>query len=408
MANVNSMQFVQAATLLGEIVSQMDGRAAHAPVDLAEFTTVAQHALKTGYDPLMTAISQVLAKTIFSVRPYSARFKGMMVDSQKWGAVTRKLNIIDSDFEEDDRFKLVNGESIDQQQVKKPEAFETRFYGAEQIQKHITIYRDQLDVAFSSPAEFNSFISMVMTNVSDQFEQANEAFARQTLCNMIGGAYSYNKKGMVVHLLTEYNDYAGTNFDADDVRQPANFPGFAKWMYARINTVSQFLTERTTMYHMPVQTTTTPGEDGEPDTVVEKHVHRHTPVADQKFYVNTGVFNQIATNVLSGVFNADKMKLIDYEEVNFWQSIDAPTAVSVKPSVYDPESGAVTRMQSAVEISDVVAVLFDREACGITTMNEWNSTAPFNARGGYQNTYYHRTLRSWNDFTENCVVFVLD
>jgi hypothetical protein len=41
-------------------------------------------------------------------------------------------------------------------------------------------------------------------------------------------------------------------------------------------------------------------------------------------------------------------------------------------------------------------------------VNEWSSPAPFNSRGGYTNFYFHRTVRYFNDYSENAVVLLLD
>ena len=45
------------------------------------------------------------------------------------------------------------------------------YYGQNTYSKHITLFRDQLDCAFSSSAEFSQFVSMVMSNASDMIEQ---------------------------------------------------------------------------------------------------------------------------------------------------------------------------------------------------------------------------------------------
>lgn len=76
----DAMQFMQAATLLNGIVSQATGKTAVTAVDTRTFISQAQKALLTGADPLINAISQVLSKTLFSIRPYNARFRGLQRD----------------------------------------------------------------------------------------------------------------------------------------------------------------------------------------------------------------------------------------------------------------------------------------------------------------------------------------
>ena len=103
------MSFEQAATLLNAINQQVTGRASIAPTDTSGFVSMATTTLQAGYDPVIQAISQIVGKTIFSVRPYSRKFAGLQVDNQKFGAITRKLSIADKDFE-NDRYKDNKGD----------------------------------------------------------------------------------------------------------------------------------------------------------------------------------------------------------------------------------------------------------------------------------------------------------
>jgi len=63
---------------------------------------------------------------------------------------------------------------------------------------------------------------------------------------------------------------------------------------------------------------------------------------------------------------------------------------------------------SEVTLNNVFGVIFDHESAMINTVNQWQANSPFNARGGYQNLWWHYTLRYLNDNTENCVVLLLD
>ena len=63
----NDMTFAQAATVLNGLVSQMTGQSAAAAIATPEdFISVAQVALKNGYDPVINAIAQLWGRTIFS------------------------------------------------------------------------------------------------------------------------------------------------------------------------------------------------------------------------------------------------------------------------------------------------------------------------------------------------------
>ena len=400
----NDLTFNQLSTVLTDITQQATGQKALAPVDTSSFVTVAQTALKTGYDPLTTAISQVLSKTIFSVRPYARKFKGLNVSNQRYGNHVRKLLTIDKPFEDDDRLKLADGQSIDQYKVNKPKVLQTNFYGANQYQKSVTIYKDQLDSAFSSPDEFSSFISMIMQNASDMIEQAHEETARATIGNLIAGIFAMeteespgtgrakaNGQKRAVNLIKLYNDETGKTLTVADAFKPENFEGFVKFTFSAVNTIADLMTDRNTLFCSQLT--------GYP-------ILRHTPKDRMKFYLHTDLVNKINSEVYSTVFNPDFLKTVDFETVNYWQSSLSPTTVNVKPTVLKNDGSLI--VAENVQLFKVLGVLFDEEAAGYTTVNEWSQPSPFNAKGGYYNQFWHFTDRYWNDFTENAVIFYMD
>lgn len=388
----NTLTFNQLATVLNSIVSQATGTESITPTNTSEFVSVANTALLTGYDPLNTAISQVLSKTIFSIRPYYRKFASMMVDGVRYGNHVRKLQAVDKAWEEDDRFKLEDGKSIDQQKVNKPTVLQTNFYGSNVFQKSLTVFKDQLDCAFNSVDEFGRFVAMIMTNATDQIEQAHEGVVRATLANLIGGVYTTNNAAQVVHLLTSYNTETGSSLTTTSVMAGENFTSFMRWAYSKISTISDMLTERSTLYHTNVS---------------GKVISRHTPKRDQRMYLSAKYLKAMDSVVLSQTYNPDYLNIGEYEAVNYWQSITDPGTINVTPSYLKPD-GSVGVATEALELSNVFGVLMDVEAAGVTTVNQWSATAPMNARGGYTNYFWHFTDRYWNDFTENVVVFMLD
>lgn len=390
---VNDLTITDVGTILTSIAKQATGASALSVNNTKDFITVAQTTLKVGYDPLIASISQVLSKTIFSIRPYYRKFAGINVSNQRFGNITRKLNISDKDWETDERLPLTDGASVDMYKVIKPSILQTNFYGANKYQRHITIFKDQLDTAFSSPDEFGRFITMVMQNATDVIEQGHETLARSVIANFIGGILADEDNGTrTIHLLTEYNDLTGQTLTAETVYQADNFGNFMKFVVARIKSLSAMFTERTQLYQTQVT--------GKPIT-------RHTPYRNQKLYLFSPTQYLTETAVLSDLYNDQYMKLMDFERVNFWQNPNSPDALNVMP-IYLQSDGTLTSPSAAVNEPHVFGVLFDDEALGYTVVNQWSATTPFNAAGGYSNVYYHFTDRYWNDFTEKGVVLLLD
>lgn len=387
-----ALNFNQCATLLKAINEQATGKTTLTPTTPGEFVSVATTTLMSGYDNVINAVSQVLSKTIFSVRPYNAKMEGLMVDSVRYGNHVRKLVTLDADPETDDRIALTDGQSVDQQRVKKPAVLQTNFYGANVYQRSVTIFRDQLDTAFTSAEEFSRFVGMVIQNVMDQREQDIENCKRLALNNFIAGKIKGDTAN-VVHLLTEYKAESGLDdLTADTVLSPANYPDFIKFAIGRIKTVGDLMTERSIKYHL---------------NTTSAKIPRHTPLADQRVYLLSQYVNKMEASVFSTVFNEDYLKTVDFERINFWQSLDAPASIQITPS-YMHTDGTIKESDTVVKNAAVFGVVFDREAVGMTMVNEWSAPAPFNARGGYTNTFWHYTTRYWNDFTENGVVFLLD
>ena len=390
----NDLTISQISTVLNSIVSQATGKTALTALDGSNFATVAQTALKTGYDPLINAISQVLSNTIFSVRPYDAKFKGLRVSNQRYGNITRKLQVADSDWEDDERQGLVDGSSVDMFKVKKPTVLQTNFYGQNTYQRHYTVFRDQLDTAFSSAGELAQFWSMITSNVNDQIEQAHENLARALVANMLA-TLSSNKGGnaSVIHCLTEYNTATGLELDATSVMLPDNYIPFMKWLNARIRSARALMTERNVdKFHL---------------NVTGKEIARHTPWRRQRMYLYAPTQYQLESIALSELFNDRYISLGYNELVNFWQAIDTPMGINIKP-VYMDVDGTVKQPASAVNISTVLGLIYDEEALGYTTVNTWSAPSPFNAAGGYYNIFFHFTDRYWMDNTENAILLLLD
>lgn len=387
----NDLSFNQLSTVLNSIVAQATGKNPLAITNTSEFISVAQTALKTGYDPLLQSISQVLSRTIFSTRPYYRKFGGIQVDNQKWGNITRKLNISDKDWENDVRFELVDGESVDMYKVNKPNILQTNFYGANVYERSYTIFKDQLDCAFSGPDEFARFLSMVTGNCTDMIEQAHENLARATVANYIGGKVKGDADSCI-HLLTEYNALTGLALTKENVYQPANYKPFIDWVYSRIATLTELMTERSQLFHT---------------NITGKTINRHTPLQRQRVYLYAPARFNIESMSLANTYNYNFLKMAYNETVNYWQSIQSPSKINVKPS-YLKADGTITTPEGALEQDDIFGVIFDEEALGYTVMNQWSATTPFNAKGGYSNVFFHFTDRFWNDFTENGLVLLLD
>lgn len=400
--SVNTLTFQQSSAVLNDLVKQATGRSAVINTE-ADFISVAQTALTLGKDVIFNTLSNVLAKTIFAIRPYSASMRGLEKDMPQWGAYMRKFNIVASDWKDDDAYKYPvtfdanedpptgNGLSVDHWIINKRDFIQTNFLGQSVFADHYTVFEDQLETAFRSSSEFGQFLSMITTDMSNKVELAKENMSRGLVANFIGGLIAENNASRNIHLLTEYNALTGLSLTATTVYQPENYGAFMKWVYARIASVASLFKEMSTRYQT---------------TISGKPVPRHTPYNKQKMYMLGQDRYQLDARVLADTFHDNYLKYADVETLNFWQGIDTPDKIMVTPT-YTNTSGVATT-GSAVTKTGVFALLFDEDAMGWAMIHERVIPTTVNGRGEYRNMWYHMRLRCFSDNTEKGVVFLLD
>ena len=402
--SVNTLNFEQVSTVLTSIVHQATGQSILTPTDTGSFTSVAQMALRADRDSVMNAISNILARTIFSIRPYSAKMTGLEMDTFRWGAMMRKLSIADSDWIDDPAYKwpaLFNasqnpptgdGQEIDPWTIKKPNVLQTNFYGASVYFDEMSIFEDQIETAFTGPEQLGSFLSLLMTNLSNRLEMSNEGIRRGLVANAIAAVIDEAQTDRVVHLLTEYNAATGSTFTSQTIYQPANFAPFMKWVYSRVAQISDLMTENSLKYQT---------------VITGKPVLRHTPYQDQRVYLYAPARHDIDARVLADTYHDNYLRYADVETVNYWQSINTPDSINITPS-YTDNTGTLVTPSSAVSQDGVFGVMFDRDAMGMTILDRRVLSTPLNTKGLYRNLHVHCKQRVVFDNTEKVVVLLMD
>lgn len=386
---VNTMSIEQAYTLINAVHRQATGQDDIQATDLSSFISVAQATLQCGYEATLNAISQVITRTIISVRPYTAKFKGLEMSADRWGGVLRKINFADTPALPDSTYQLVDGQSVDQYTVKKPNVLETRYVGSDVYKGKYTIFTRQLDTAFSSPAEFASFMSGLMTHFSNELEQWLENLKRSIVANTIG-ANNIIGNEKVVRLLTEYNTLTRNSFTKVDIMKPANYKPFMQWAYTRVSEVSRLMAERSQLFQQ---------------VITNKPIMRHTPVEDQRVYMLASFLDSMDAQVLADTYHDNFLRYADVEAVSYWQAIKSPNEVSVTP-VYADNTGAIVTGTAQV-IEDVIGIIFDRDAMGYNIYQDSLETSPYNADGQYYNLFHHVRVQLQNDVTEKSCIFLL-
>lgn len=395
----NDLSVVDIYQVANQIFKQALGSSPLGTINAQNFVTVAQHALKTAYDPLMQAVSQVLSNTVFAERPYDEKFMGMEASNLHWGNWTRKIQ-----FGEESPAKpglylsAQNGQSIDQYTVYLPPVYETAYYGQDFLTYPRTIKYTGLETAFTSASELEQFISKELLYTSNNIKQVRENLKRNLLANFIAAKIQVDSAN-VIHLLSEYNAYRGfttdaTKLTATTVTDPEVYGDFIRWCYGRIAGLCQLMTERSVMFHL---------------NPAGMNIIRQTGYRNQRIYLLSQAegLNQIQANVLSMTFQNQYLKLPYTELVNYWQNITDPGSIAVTPT-YMTAAGTPVTGNATVEQSNIFGVILDSDACIINFYADRQSTTPYNAAGEYYNIFWRQNYRFGCDITENGIVLLMD
>jgi len=405
--SVNAMSIEDVGTFLDSIHAQVTNTAELGPVAPSDFISVANTVLQQGTDVVYNALMNTITKTIFSTRPYSRQFGGLIVDNAKWGGITRKIQFGDTDTYADKAFHdIVDGQSVDHYIVNKGDVLETRYYGSDVYQDVMTVYRSQLVNAFSGPEQLGSFISAKANEVNNKWVQWTEDLVRAQIINTIAAKVKfYGVTGIesgrqhVIHLLTEYNDTVDGEYTKADIMGAQAKP-FWEWVRARIRTLQRDFTTRSSLHYMNIQ---------------GHKIIRHTPYANQKVYLTAPYMDLMETSTLSEAFHNDMLKYADYEGVAYWQNPVNSDTVRINNYVYarSTANAAVEYQNGTVDagatmIADILGLIFDEDMMMVNIKDTIVQNTPMNARGLYYDTWLTAHVQYCTDFSEKCCVLLLD
>lgn len=404
--------------LMNSLVKQATGQQTITVVDSSTFVSAGETVLSTGMENVLNSLSVILARTLVAVRPYKAKF--MLINALNSGMFSnrmRKISFYSKDAIASGMFNTqlytnlkdgyTNGEnsvsdaptstkSMWEQNQGIP--LEMNFCGSDVWDDSLTIYEEQLKIAFESESTFSRFVSGILTEKGNDIESQKEAFSRMCVLNEIGALvnYSADNGNIAINLTKAYNDEYGTSYTSQELRT-TYLESFLKFFVETIKTTSNYFEERSNLYHVS-PTKTVNG--------VNYTLLRHTPKDKQRLFLYEPLFIKAQANVFPTIFNPDYLKLENYEGVSYWQSVNDRAAVKIKPAIYDKTTG-VQKVGTEVDLPFVVGLLFDEDAMMVDFQLDSSATTPLEARKMYRNVFWHFAKNAINDPTENAVVFYM-
>lgn len=384
----------QIYTIVNEVANQAMGTDSIAVVDNTGLvalgnTVLGSDATKNNF---INALTDRIGRTIVSFRAYHSHFPDFERDSIEWGNILQKLKTAMPDAEEDQSYNLADGTSVDQYKINKAKVNQLLFTSETPWQTHITVYLEEMDKAFVDSSAMGAFISGMFGEVQNRIELAMENLSMDCVNNYVAEIIKdkETRPSRIINLITEYKDKTGVDYTTEPLKA-LDDENFLKYFVRRVNSLSSVFEYMTTDIYNDTSVYDGAGQSGA--------YSRHTPKSEQRMMLFIDLVNALKTNINSKAFNMEQVAIdIPFKTVPFWQSLQTPSGINVKPA-----SGG-----TAVTHSLLMGILYDREAMGTFKKKYKSLTTPINAAGQYYNVFYHMITMYYNDLTENAVVFVLE
>lgn len=377
------MQVKQIYEIMNNVTKEILGKTDLVTEDLTNIVDVGKELLdNTSVDNYVKSLVNHIGKVIFVSRPYSGNVPSILMDSWDYGAVVEKISAELPEAVENKSWELTNGTDYSPNVFYKPTVSTKFFNNKVTFEVDMSFTEMQVKESFSSATEINSFLSMLYNAVEKSFTVKVDGLIMRTINNMIGETLDADKTSNVkaVNLLKLYNDKFGTTLTAAKCITDKEFIRFASMtMGLYIDRMSRI----STLFNVG-------GKD------------RFTP-ADMLHVVMLSDFKASANSYLqSDTFNNEFTKLPAAETVPYWQgsgtdfAFNKVSAINVKTS-----SG------KSVSKSGILAVMFDRDACGISNLNK-RVTTHYNAKAEFYSNFFKLDCGAFNDLNENFVVFFVE
>lgn len=388
-------------------------------IDESTFASVGESILQAGTENVLNTLSLVASRNLIAIRPYKAKFRLMnALDSGMFSNRIRKIsyyakNAVPTGASNTQLFtNLAEGFDNDQNPSggtpqstesmwlqSTPVTWQSWFGGGIEWQYHYTLYENALKLAFRNGAEFAQFLNGFLVSAANDVETEKEAFSRMVVLNAIAGVASLtaDMPGSFVNLTTEFNAKFGTSYTTAQL-QTTYLSEFLAFFVSFFKTTSDMMENRSILYHWsPAKTV----------GGVSYVLPRQTKKADQRCMMIAKFWNDAEALVLPQIFNPQYLSIDNFEKVDYWQNINEPTAINVKPAIPDTSNPAAQTAGAIVNLDTVLGILYDRDAMMVDFHLESVESTPLEARKHYRTVWNTINKNPIWDATENFVVFYM-
>ena len=381
------MEIKQIYELMNTVTGEVLGGSAVVNEDLSNIVDIGTAIFNaSAVDNYVKSLVNHIGRVIFVNRPYSGNVPSVLMDGWEYGSVLEKISAELPAATENESWELTNGTSYDPNVFYKPTVSAKFFNKRVTFEIPMSFTERQVKESFSNAEQLNGFLSMLYNAVDKSMTVKVDALVMRTINNMIGetlkadfpeGAYAGGSGVKAVNLLYLYNQRYGTSLTPKNAITEPEFIRFASY---EMGVYMSRMSKISNLFNIG-------GKD------------RFTP-SDMLHVVMLADFKKAANVFLqSDVFHDSFTELPNADVVPYWQGsgtgydFNDISALNIK-----------TASGSAVTVSGILGVMFDRDALGVTNLDR-RVTTNYNPKAEFYNNWYKFDAGYFNDTNENFVVF---
>ena len=378
------MKVTQLKDIVNTVTSEVLGKEDVVSEDLSNLVDVGNEIINTdNVDNYVKKLIDRIGKVIFVNRLYAGGVPSVLMDSWEFGSIVEKISADMPDADENDSWKLENGQEYSQDTFYQPKVSAKFFNSKVTFDVKLSFTTQQVKESFSSVNELNAFLSMLETGVKNSMTVKLDSLIMRTINNMTAQTLYKGQAMQKVNLLTAYNTATGLKVTADKALLDKDFLKFAsltiKKYQARITKMSKLFNQ---------------GEKA-----------RFTNINDLHTVLLSDFADSAEVYLMSDTYHNDTVSLPQHETVPYWQGSGKTYSFNdvstIKVKINDG-----TKTAKDVTQAGIVGVMFDTNALGVSNLNQRTTTA-YNARAEFYTNFYKMDAGYFNDLNENFVVFYI-
>ena len=378
------MKVTQLKDIVNTVTSEVLGKEDVVSEDLSNLVDVGNEIINTdNVDNYVKKLIDRIGKVIFVNRLYAGGVPSVLMDSWEFGSIVEKISADMPDADENDSWKLENGQEYSQDTFYQPKVSAKFFNSKVTFDVKLSFTTQQVKESFSSVNELNAFLSMLETGVKNSMTVKLDSLIMRTINNMTAQTLYKGQAMQKVNLLTAYNTATGQTLKANKALLDKDFLKFAslviKKYQARITKMSKLFNQ---------------GEKA-----------RFTNINDLHTVLLSDFADSAEVYLMSDTYHNDTVSLPQHETVPYWQG-SGKTYSFADVSTIKVKINDGTKTAKDVTQAGIIGVMFDTNALGVSNLNQRTTTA-YNARAEFYTNFYKMDAGYFNDLNENFVVFYI-